>query len=151
MRLIHSVSFISAVVMLAMIVAPGRPAEAKAVYQGSIEIQARICPAGALELSAECIHKRGPLGVRFSIDTSLPKAMDLTGNVSFDDLIAGDHLVMVKAGPYAERFRQLHAFCSNSITGIYPGPAIVDTGDEPQFRVQLAPRSRVTCEVFFIP
>jgi hypothetical protein len=134
-----------------MIFTSGHRVQAKADYQGSLEIQARVCPAGALRLSAECDQQRGPLGVMIAIDQSRPEAMDGTGRASFDDIVAGQHLVTIMTGPYAERFRTVRATCSGSIAGIYPGPVIIDTSDEPRFQVQLAPRSHAICQIFFIP
>lgn len=151
MRLIHSVSLVSAIVIVVVIFGPGRAAEARAIYQGSIELQARVCPAGALRLAAECTQERGPLGVMFSVDAGPPKAMDGAGLVTFDEIIAGDHRVTLTSGPYAERFRTVRAFCSNSIAGIYPGAAVIDASHAPRFQVQLAPRSRLACRLYFIP
>jgi hypothetical protein len=151
MRLMYAVSFVSTVVLFAMMLAPSHPVQAKADYQGSLEIQAQVCPPGALRLSAECVQERGPLGVMIAIDQSRPKAMDSTGRVSFDDIVAGQHLVTIKNGPYAERFRKVRAICSSPIAGIYPGPAIIDTSYEPRFQVQLVPRSHAVCQIYFIP
>lgn len=151
MRLIQTASLVSAVILLVTILAPVRLAEARADYQGSIEIQARICPAGAVDLSAECTSERGPLGVLFAIDDGRSSAMDSAGTILFENQTAGTHVVVMKASPYAERFREVHAFCSNSAAGIYPGPVLIDTSNEPQFQVLLAPRSRAACQLYFVP
>lgn len=137
--------------MLAAFTMPVYSARAVATYQGSIQIRSRICPAGALNLSAECTQKRGPMGTMIVIDESPPKAMDGTGNISFEDIVAGNHLMVVKVGPYAERYREMRAVCSQSVTGIYPSPAIILQGETPRFRVRLVPGSRLTCNLYFVP
>ena len=151
MRTIHTASFVSAVILLALVLAPVQDADARADYLGSIEIQARICPAGARDLSTDCTYERGPLGVLFAIDNGRSRAMDSAGSVQFENQIAGTHVVVMRAGPYAEHFREVHAFCSNSATGIYPGPVLMDTSHQLQFQVQLAPRSRAACQLYFVP
>ena len=151
MRTIRSLALVSTLIMVAIILTPRQAVEARATYQGSIQIHAAVCPVGAVDLSSGCAQGRPPIGVMVAIDAGPAQALDGGGNLSVEDLVAGDHLVVVLSTPYAERYSQVQAFCSNSVTGLYQSPAIVLAQDDPTFQVRIAPRSQVTCGLHFIP
>src|SRR3954471_1291021 len=112
MRLCRFVSLITAFTMLMIALTPSRKTEAMAIYQGSIEISARVCPADARKLIAECDQERGLPGVVIGIDETLPRTMDGTGYIRFDRLTAGGHLVQTRINSFGQRFRQIVTFCS---------------------------------------
>ncbi len=122
--------------------------------RGSIHIHARICP---LELPAnaqlfrDCHDFPGPEGAAFKIDNRQSKGIASNGNVSFGRVTAGDHLVTLTSDFQPNEFLQVRAFCSNSATGTGPNEATILYGDQAQFWVRVAPASRLTCDVYFIP
>ena len=122
--------------------------------RGSIHIHARICP---LELPAnaqlfrDCHDFAGPSGAAFKIDNRQSKDIASDGNVSFGQVTAGDHLVTLTSDFQPNEFLAVRAFCSNSATGTGPNEATILYGDQAQFWVRVAPASRLTCDVYFIP
>ena len=136
--------------LLATFATARQPAGAIALYKGSLQLRAHVCPTGALRLSEECTRP-GPVGVTVAIDDSLPVAMDNQGEINFDDLVAGAHLVTLAASPYAERFQRMEAYCSHSPTGNYPTISTILPGQGSQYQVPIAARSQVTCELPLIP
>ena len=117
-----------------------------------LEIHAHICPAGTLTVVPGCPQNRAPMGMEIALDDTQAIAMDGDGSASFDALLAGVHLVTVRtSSPYAERFDGMRVFCSHSEAGIYQREAILLPSDSPQFLILVAPRSRLSCDLLFIP
>jgi hypothetical protein len=151
MRTFRSISLVAALMIVVIILAPGH-AEGRAVYVGSLEIHAHICPSGARTVVAECSRNRAPMGMEIALDDTVAIVMDGDGSASFDALQAGDHLVTVRtSSPYAERFDGMRVFCSHSETGLYQREAALLPSDSPQFLISVAPRSRLSCDLYFIP
>src|SRR4051794_18278544 len=104
--------------------------------RGSIHLHARICPtsmpAGSL-LFDQCHSHPGPAGAEFTVDNRQPKTINSTGNVSFGQTTAGDHLVTLTTDWQPNEFLGMRVFCSNLATGTGPNEATVLRGDQAQF------------------
>ncbi len=152
-RLIRSVAF--AVVLLAMTVLPEVTSTAGAAGRGGIVIHPRLCPfdlAPGDSLFEECHGTPGPDDVTFRVDSRREKAIDSRGNVSFGQVTAGDHLVILTTDYQPNEFLQLRAFCSNinpttGTTG--PNEAAIQSTDQASFYVRVGAGSKLVCDVYF--
>jgi hypothetical protein len=147
MRGIH---LFTAVIFAGILLAAPMSSSAE-LARGSIMIHARLCPAGAIQLFRDCHDVPGPAGIMYTVDSRVPKATNLSGNVSFGQVTAGDHLIRVTSGFDPAAYSRLAGYCSNSTTGIYPHVAIITFQPNPQFWVRVGSGSRLTCDLYYIP
>jgi len=122
-----------------------------ALSRGSVHIHSRVCGAGVVQLYRDCHDNPGPTGATYTIDRRVPKPIGDNGNVSFGRATAGDHLVTLTSGYDADKYSRLQAYCSNSTTGGQLNIATILYSETPQFWVRVAPGSRLTCDVYFVP
>ena len=144
-------SLVAALAIAVLIGAPALSIARAEEGRGSIVIHSRACEVDAVSLYDDCHDLGGPAGSVYTIDNRVPKAIDGNGNVSFGRATAGDHLVTLTSGYDSGAYRKIRAFCSNSATGTGPNEATILYSETPQFWVRVAPHSRLTCDVYFIP
>lgn len=148
-------SFRSVAVMVLVALAVAAPVmstpSAAQTARGTVAIHSRACDADAVDLFDDCHGLAGPTGAVYTVDSRVPKPIASNGNVSFGGVTAGDHLVTLTSGFDSGAYSSVRAFCSNSATGAGPNEATILYSDTPQFWVRVAPGSRLTCDVYFIP
>jgi len=149
-RLTAVVLMVAFAVSLIGSASPARAADTR----GSITLHSRICPmnmpAGA-NIYDQCHHRPGPDGAKFKIDSRQSKSINSSGNVSFGQATAGDHLVTLTADFQPNEFLRMKVFCTNTTTGSGPNEAPIIYGNQAKFWVRLAPSGKLVCDVYFLP
>jgi len=139
--------------LVALSMFSGGPSAAAAT-RGSITIHSRICPttiSTGSDIFALCHGHAGPDDASFKIDSRQSKSINASGNVSFGQVTAGDHKVVLTADWQPNEFLGMRVFCSNLVTGSGPNQASITYGNQASFWVYLAPGGKLVCDVYFLP
>jgi hypothetical protein len=150
-RTLRSLAIVTIMALAVLVPALAAPTATAADDPGTVAIHSRHCEVDAVNLFQDCHGNQGPSGAIYTIDNRVPKPIATSGNVSFGGAWAGDHLVTLTSGFDSGAYSHLRAFCSNSATGTGPNEATILYSDTPQFWVRVAPGSRLTCDVYFVP
>ena len=122
-----------------------------AAERGSVHIHSRACDVDAVNLYDDCHDLGGPTGSVYTVDSRVPKAIDGSGNVSFGQVTAGDHLITLTSGFDSGAYSAIRAFCSNITLGSGPNEATILYSETPQFWARVGDGSQLVCDVYFIP
>ncbi len=125
-----------------------------AAARGSITIHSRICPTTiptGSDIFDLCHGNPGPDGARFKVDNRQSKYIDSHGNVSFSQVTAGDHKVVLTSDWQPNEFLGMRVFCTNLVTGSGSNQAGITYGNQASFWVYLAPGGKLVCDVYFLP
>jgi len=117
----------------------------------SVTIHARICPgSGVTDLFTDC-HPHPVTNAAFRLDHRTSMWTNSRGNVTFNAVTAGSHIVALTAGNQPNEFLHLRAFCSDSNTGAKAVEVAVRSTSQASFRVSVATGQAIVCDVYWIP
>jgi hypothetical protein len=114
----------------------------------TLEIHNRLCPDGppSGDIFEECHEFLVDQPVSFSVDDGEPRLVDDAGNVVFDDLSPGTHMVYLIEGPPGD-FVDWQTWCS--VVGSDAPP--FSAGSGPGFEIELGDGQHIICDVYVIP
>ena len=113
---------------------------------GILELHKRVCPNGppSGDIFQTCHDNLPQQPVAFSVDGAAAKFIGENGNVTFNGLSAGTHVVQETEGPPLE-FVELRIWCS--VQGSDQAPFQVQPNG-PNFSVPVGAGQRVICDVY---